>query len=143
MSILLLPTSLCHDIERMFDSFLCGGKLTEGHGINWVKWDILCSPKAVNGIGFRKLHEFNLALLGKQGWKLMTIPSSLLAQIFQARYYPNSTFLNASLGTNPSNTWHSIWTSINLLRKHCRFCVGDGSRVLVNRDPWLLNSVSS
>ena len=43
MSILLLPTGLCHDIERMFNSFWWSGKLTGGHGINWVKWDSLCS----------------------------------------------------------------------------------------------------
>ena len=28
--------------------------------------------KAAGGLGFRKLYEFNLALLSKQGWKLIT-----------------------------------------------------------------------
>ena len=96
----------------------------------------------VGGIGFRKLHDFNLSLLCKQGWKLMTDPSFLLAQIFRARYYPNSTFLNASLGANPSYNLRGIWTSKNLLQKHCRFRVGNGSSILVKRDPWFPNSIS-
>ena len=37
-----------------------------------------------------RLHEFNLAMLSKQGWKLVIDPSSLVAQIFKAKYYPHS-----------------------------------------------------
>ena len=58
------------------------------------------APKAVDGMGFRRLYEFNLALLCKQDWKLMTEPSSLVAN-YQSRDYPKSKFLNSSLGTNP------------------------------------------
>ena len=141
MYVLLLLIGLCHDMEKMFNSLWWGGKLTRSHDINWVKWDRLCTPKVVSGIRFRKLHEFNLTLLCKHGWKLMTDSSSLLAQIFWARYYPNSTFLNASLGTNPNYTWRSILTSKNLLWKHYRFHVGDGSSILVKIDPWLSNSI--
>ena len=73
---------------------------------------------------------------------MKTNPSSLLAQIFRARSYPNSTFLNASLVTNSSYTLRGIWTSKNLLQKHYRFRVGNGSSILVKRDPCLSNSIS-
>lgn len=33
----------------------------------------------VGGLGFRRVHEFNLALLAKQGWRLLTDPSSLVS----------------------------------------------------------------
>ena len=54
----------------------------------WLSWDKLCSPKAEGGLGFKKLKEFNLALLAKQGWQLQhrhdTRVSSAQGQVFFA-----------------------------------------------------------
>ena len=52
----------------------------------------MCKPKQVGGLGFKTLHDFNLAMMGKQGWKLSTKPSSLVAKLYKCRYYPTSTF---------------------------------------------------
>ena len=30
-------------------------------------WEKLCKPKVHEGIGFKQLHSFNIAMLGKQG----------------------------------------------------------------------------
>ena len=73
MSMILLPLGVCHDIERMLNAFWWGSKLCSGKGITWMRWDHLCAPKAFGGIRFRRIHEFNLALLCKQGWKLMMV----------------------------------------------------------------------
>ena len=89
---------MCHDIEKVLNSFWWGSKKNGGQGISWLRWDHLCIPKIGGGLGFRKLHDFNLALLGKQGWKFVTNLSSLVSQIYQARYYPNSLFFKAKLG---------------------------------------------
>ena len=71
MSMILLPLGVCHDIEKMLNAFWWDGKINGGKGITWMRWDWLCAPKAFGGMGFRKLHEFNVALLCKQGWKLL------------------------------------------------------------------------
>ena len=88
-------------------------------------------------MGLWRLHEFNLALLCKQGWKLMLEPTSLLTPMLKARYFPHSTFLQASLGNNPSYTWHSIWATLDILHRHSRLSVGNGASILVTKDPWL------
>ncbi|KAH9778582.1 reverse transcriptase domain-containing protein [Citrus sinensis] len=44
----------------------------------------------------------------KQCWKLITNPNSLVARILKARYYPRSSFVDATVGFNPSYTWRSI-----------------------------------
>lgn len=53
-------------------------------------------------MGFKDLHTFNLSLLGKQAWKLLTNLESLVTRVFKARYFPQGTFLDAKIGGNPS-----------------------------------------
>lgn len=71
-----------------------------GGGIHWLAWDRMSMAKGVGGLGFKQLHNFNLALLGKQGWLLLTNPTTLVARIFQARYYPKSSFMEATVEHN-------------------------------------------
>lgn len=35
-------------------------------GIRWKGWESLCIPKQWAGMNFRRIMEFNVALLGKQ-----------------------------------------------------------------------------
>ena len=67
-----------------------------------MAWDRLCSHKSIGGMGFRKVHKFNISMFGKQGQQLLTNPSFLVAKIFQARYYPTYSFFEAQLRSNPS-----------------------------------------
>lgn len=62
-----------------------------------VAWPQLFQPKKQGGLGFRDLCAFNLALLAKQRWRLLTNPDSLLARVLEAKYYPHGNFLEANL----------------------------------------------
>lgn len=57
--------------------------------------------KKNGGLGFQTLGQFNIALLAKQGWRLINFQNSLLAKDLKAKYYPNSDFINAQLGNLP------------------------------------------
>ncbi|KAL4297834.1 hypothetical protein GQ457_12G000100 [Hibiscus cannabinus] len=60
----------------------------KGSARGWplVAWDDICLPKAAGGIGFKDLHLFNIALLGKQIWRLLSAPGSLLYRTLRAKY---------------------------------------------------------
>lgn len=44
---------------------------------------------------FKDLVAFNVAMLGKTGWKLQTDSDSLVSRIFKVEYYPNSSYLES------------------------------------------------
>lgn len=67
-----------------------------------MAWDKLCVSKYGGGLGVRSLRCFNTAMLAKEGWSILTEANSLVSKIMKARYFPNTDFLNAELGANPS-----------------------------------------
>lgn len=76
-------------------------------------------------------------MLKKQGWKLITDPTSLIAQVMKATYYPRSDFMQAELGAHPSFTWRSIWGARKILESRIRWRIGDGNYVNIWNDTWL------
>ncbi|XP_019175764.1 PREDICTED: uncharacterized protein LOC109171089 [Ipomoea nil] len=140
MSIYLLPLSLCNALEKLMNRYWWGQRGSQG-SIHWMSWDRMCVPKRFGGMGFKRLHEFNVALLAKQGWRLLTNPESLVTRVFKARYYPTSSFYEATIGRNPSYAWRSIYAGQALLRSGCRRRIGNGRATGVLNHPWLPDAV--
>ena len=97
----------------------------------------MCKSKLNGGMGFRTLQAFNLAMLAQQGWRLISNPNSLVAQIYRARYYPHGDVFQARLGSSPSYTWRSIFNGLEVVKRGTRWQVGNGERILIWDDKWL------
>ncbi|KAL0298304.1 UNVERIFIED_CONTAM: putative mitochondrial protein [Sesamum radiatum] len=80
----------------------------ERRKVHWLAWDKLCSSKLDGGLGFLNLEAFNLALLAKQLWRLLTWPDCLVSKVLKAKYFPRNHLFDAKVGTRPSYTWRSI-----------------------------------
>lgn len=65
-------------------------------------WEKMSKHKSTGGLGFRNFRDFNLSLLGKQGWRLLTKPDNLSTKLYKARYFPEGNFIDSKLGNNPS-----------------------------------------
>ncbi|KAM6587325.1 hypothetical protein CsatA_009930 [Cannabis sativa] len=137
MSVFLIPLGTCDEIEKLMARFWWKTTSSKGNGIIWMNWDRLSRPKEAGGLGFRLLHDFNLAMLAKQGWRFLCHPDSLASKIFKARYFPYDDFLSADLGRNPSYVWRSIWSSKDLVRQGVRRTIGTGSSTSILHHPWL------
>lgn len=103
----------------------------------WVGWKKMCKSKIQGGMGFRNLQAFNLAMLAKQAWRQLTNPSSLVARIYRAKYYPSCDVMGAKLGSSPSYAWRSIYNSLEVIRRGTRWRVGNGKLIHIWEDKWL------
>ena len=136
MGYFLLPKGLYEDIEGMMLNFWWGQKNQESK-MAWLSWSRMCKSKLESGMGFHDLYAFNLAMLAKQGWRMLENPTSLMALMYKARYFPNGDILNASIGSNPSYAWRSIHKSIEILQQGTRWRVGNGKTIHIWDDRWL------
>lgn len=66
MSCFLLLTSLCHELEQMYKNYWwISGRGDNQKCVNWLSWNNISNANSKGGLGFRNLHGFNIALLGK------------------------------------------------------------------------------
>ena len=79
----------------------------------------------------------NSALLAKQEWRLLSNPTSLATKVYKARYYQDSTFLDAKLKENSSYVWRSIMGVQNLIHRGTKWRIGTGEKVRIWHDRWL------
>ncbi|XP_024199817.1 uncharacterized protein LOC112203016 [Rosa chinensis] len=138
MNCYLLPKGLCDDIHQLCASFFWGDT-DDRKRIHWRSWERLCLTKQEGGMGFKNIYAYNLAMLAKQGWRLITNPDSLIAQLYKARYFPNCSFWEAELGDSPSFSWRSIIQGRSTLHAGVKWRIGDGRQVHIWQDNWVPN----
>ncbi|XP_019158220.1 PREDICTED: uncharacterized protein LOC109154946 [Ipomoea nil] len=90
-------------------------------------------------MGFKDLRAFNLAMLGKQAWRMLTKPDSLVARVYKARYFPKGSFFDAQVGNNPSFCWRSIMVAKSIIFGGVRRRIGNGESTFIWTHPWLQN----
>ena len=97
----------------------------------------MCKSKFHGGMGFRNIQAFNLAMLAKQAWRILSNPNPLMAWVFKTKYFPYDDFLNSKKGGSPSYVWRSIHNSLGVIKKGTRWRVGNGRRIHIWDDKWL------
>uniref|UniRef100_A0A803QIZ4 Reverse transcriptase domain-containing protein n=1 Tax=Cannabis sativa TaxID=3483 RepID=A0A803QIZ4_CANSA len=137
MSVFLIPIGICEEIEKLMASFWWKTSSSKGNGIIWMSWNRLGASKDDGGMGFRHLHDFNLAMLAKQGCRMLCNHDTLVSRIFKAKYFPHSDFLLAKLGNNPRFVWRSIWGAQHLVKKGAIRTIGNGASTNILTHPWL------
>ena len=102
-----------------------------------MKWSNLCKPKSQEGIGFKDLAMFNDALLAKQTWRLLPDTQSLFYKVFKAKFFPNTSVMEARSPSNASYAWKSIIKGREVIKRGAVWRIGTGTSIRVWGDNWL------
>ena len=141
MSCFDLTKNLCDDISRMICRFWWAQQSNE-HKMHWLSKETMCTRKEDGGLGFRNLHLFNLAMLARQGWRILSNPDSLCARVLRAKYFPDGDLLKVKEGPGISYSWRSIIRGVQALKKGLIWRVGDGTQINIWLDPWIPDGVT-
>ncbi|KAF7140294.1 hypothetical protein RHSIM_Rhsim06G0103400 [Rhododendron simsii] len=136
MACFSLSQKFCNKLNKYVRRFWCSGS-PEDAKIHWVNGDDLCKAKNQGGLGFRDFKSFNLALLAKQGWRLIQNPNAFWARLLKSLYFPNGNFLKATKGSRPSWAWASLLKGRELLMKGVRWQIQNGASVDFWVDKWV------
>ncbi|CAL1398685.1 unnamed protein product [Linum trigynum] len=131
-----LPVSLTKKMDSLLTNFFWSGSMQKS-SLHWCRKDILCAPKAEGGLGFRSFKDFNLALLGKQAWRLLNSPDALWCRLLKGLYYPRGEFLHAKKGNRSSWIWASLWEAKKVINMGAIKVIGSGKDTWIGRDQWI------
>ncbi|XP_010490159.1 PREDICTED: uncharacterized protein LOC104767890 [Camelina sativa] len=131
-----LPKTVSQQLASVMADFWWRNK-QNSKGMHWRAWEHLSKPKSEGGLGFKEIEAYNIALFGKQLWRMLMNPNSLIARVFKSRYFSKSSPLSAKLGSRPSFAWRSIHEAQELLKQGVRAIIGNGESVNLWQDPWL------
>jgi hypothetical protein len=96
MSSFLLPLSLSLSLDRIFKKIWWGFPKDKARNLSLKSWSSIFLPKDEEGLGFRRMHDFNLSLISKLGWKLMSNSYCLWVNQLQKKYIKYGNFLSSS-----------------------------------------------
>ena len=121
MGTFLIPNSCCKELDRSFKNFWWGFPSKKTKNLSLKAWDSICSPKALGGLGIRKIRDVNLALISKLGWQLLNNSDSLWVSQMQGKYLNSSSFLSPSPISSSSWLWKGILKIYSFISKGACF----------------------
>jgi hypothetical protein len=118
LSFLKIPMLVWKKVCRIQREFLWGCKGGRAR-ISWVKWDTVCKPKKLGGLGVRDIRAVNISLLAKWRWRLLGDDNAMWKDVLKSKYGVNVTGIVkpwfssvwwkdiCSIGTNIDTNWFS------------------------------------
>jgi hypothetical protein len=108
MSSFLLPSSISTLLDRIFKNFWWGFPVNRSRNLSLKSWSSICTPKNAGGLGFKKMHDFNLAFIAKLGWKLLSKIDCLWVNQLHRKYIKYGDFLSSPAPSTASWLWKGI-----------------------------------
>lgn len=120
MSCFLFPVSVLNELQSAIVKYGWGAENNKRCAY-WINRETLFKDKSRGGLSLKDLKSFNLAMLAKQGWRILKNPESLLARVMKMKYFPSCDLLSAPVSNSSSFVWKSIYSGLITLRRGSSF----------------------
>ncbi|GJW77555.1 hypothetical protein Tco_0139237 [Tanacetum coccineum] len=134
-SVLLIPKGIVYDINQLIRGFLCcNGEYKRGKAK--VAWDVISLPKTEGGLGIRNLDTFNIALMTKHIWNIISNRKSLWVNWINIYQLRGRSFWDIPIRAEASWGWRKL---LQLWEKVWPFFwvkIGNGLNISVMFDNW-------
>ncbi|MBA0876104.1 hypothetical protein Goshw_016968, partial [Gossypium schwendimanii] len=141
LSIFLAPKGVLKEIQTKLSRIWWSGK-DSGNFWSMLPCRTLCQPKGIGGIGLRNMRLFNIALLGRQVWKLINNKESLCFKVLSSKYFPDGNIFNAKKVNRASFTWLSIVATVDFLKNGFGWQIGNGDNIKIRGENWGLEGLN-
>ena len=138
MSFLEIPTSVLQKLDAIRSRFFWQG----GHHkkkYRLAKWEIICQPKEIGGLGVANLDIKNICLLSKWLFKLLN-GDGVWQQLLRNKYLRDKSLTQAVRKPGDSHFWAGLMNVKDKFLKWGYFKVGNGQATRFWKDKWLNNS---
>lgn len=129
MATILLSKNLLNKITAIIRKFWWTG-VREGQDKNPLclkSWKEICRPLDEGGLEIRDIQAVNKSLILNSAWRLITNPHEQMAQILKGKYFPNSSFWEASKNISKSVYWSSVLKIRKVLKHSVSWQLGEGN----------------
>nr|GEU96458.1 RNA-directed DNA polymerase, eukaryota, reverse transcriptase zinc-binding domain protein [Tanacetum cinerariifolium] len=144
LSIFKAPEAILNTLEILRSRFFWGGSQDTKH-MAWVKWSHILPSFDKGGLNIGSLKAFNLALLQKWRWRMVSFPNSLWVNSIRALHGQDGGLDNQ--GCRFNGIWSRIIGTSNFLHSKdiiplnsFRFKVGCGTHIHFWKDIWIGDS---
>ena len=101
-----------------------------------VKWNILCQPKDLGGLGIQNLDIQNKCLLSKWLFKLVN-EEGLWQDLLRNKYLKNKTLSQVQKKAGDSQFWMGLMAIKDQFFGLGKFHIKDGKQIMFWEDTWL------
>jgi hypothetical protein len=82
---LKIPILVWKKVRQIQRDFLWGAK-NGRKKVCWVRWEDVCKPKSLGGLGVRDVRTVNISLLAKWRWRLLSNDDSIWKGVIRSKY---------------------------------------------------------
>lgn len=137
MSSFLISKSISLKLGASFRKFWWGEN-SYGNSFLPKIWDSICLPKFVGGLGFRRTHDTNKALIAKLARSVAASHDKLSVKLLSAKYIGFQPFLSSGFATsNSSWIWKDILSTKKLIIKGPCLTISSNYIVRIWDDHWI------
>jgi hypothetical protein len=135
MSFFEVPKGVLEKIGYFRSRFFWQG---EGHKKKYrlVRWEVICQPKELGGLGILNLEIQNRCLLSRWLYKLLN-EEGMWQSLLRRKYPANRTLSQAQRQATDSHFWNGLMKIKDLFISKGTFQVHDGFQVRFWEDNWL------